>query len=168
MPMRPDSYPEYAEASIAGYAEDNVRAGRWAEASAVARARADFASLLPKGLDTPDHFLFEILEREGGPVVGAAWLWLDRSHHPVTAYVYDIGIHAEYRRQGHALRALQALEATAAAAGAVSIGLNVFANNAAAQGLYRKLGYAATHFSMSKPLRRSAATRPSRVRVRAS
>ena len=157
-PMRPEHFPAYAEASITGYADDNVRADRWPAAGAVDRARGDFASLLPRGLDTPDNLLFEILEREGGSVVGVAWLWLDRAHGPLTAYVYDIEIRIEHRRQGHALRALQALEARAVAAGAVSIGLNVFWNNVAAQALYRKLGYATTNFNMHKPLRQAAAS----------
>ena len=158
MPMRPESYPAYVEASIAGYADDNVRVGRWPQAGAVERSRADFASLLPRGVETPDNFLFEIFGHDKGPVVGFAWLWLDRKHGPVTAYVYDIEIFAEHRRQGHAQRALLALEARAAAAGAVSIGLNVFADNAAAQELYRKLGYATTNFNMRKPLPSRAAT----------
>ncbi len=153
LPMRPESYPAYVEASIAAYAEDNVKAGRWAESGAVERSRADFASLLPRGLDTPDNFLFEILEREEGPVVGFAWLALERKHAPPTAYIYDIKIEAPHRRKGHAYRALQALEAKAAAAGATSIGLNVFAFNTGAQALYRKLGYATTNFNMRKPLR---------------
>ena len=152
LPMRPESFPAYVEASIAAYADDNVHAGRWAESGALERSRADFASLLPQGLATPDNFLFEIFEREEGPVVGHAWLALERKHSPVTAYVYNIEIGPAHRRKGHAFRALQALEAKAAAAGATSIGLNVFAFNTGAQALYRKLGYAATNFNMRKPL----------------
>jgi len=151
--MPPEHFPVYAEASIAGYANDNVRAGRWPAVGAVDRARADFGLLLPNGTATTDHYLFEVLEHEGGVVIGVAWLWLDRGHGPVIAYVYDIEIHVGHRRQGHALRALQALEARAAAAGAVSIGLNVFVDNVGAQALYRKLGYATTNFNMRKPLR---------------
>ncbi len=153
LPMRPASFATYVEASVAAYAGDNVRAGRWDKAGAVERSRADFASLLPQGLDTPDNFLFEILEREHGPVVGFAWLALERKHAPVTAYIYNIQIHAAHRRKGHAFRALRALEAKAAAAGAQSIGLNVFAFNVEAQALYRKLGYATTNCNMRKPLR---------------
>jgi len=153
LPMRPGSYAAYVEASVAAYAEDNVRAGRWDEAGAVDRSRADFASLLPQGLDTPDNFLFEVLEREEGPVVGFAWLALERKHPPVTAYIYNIEIEAAHRRKGHGFRALQALEAKAVAAGARSIGLNVFAFNDEALALYRKLGYVTTNCNMRKPLR---------------
>lgn len=152
LPMRPGSYAAYVEASIAAYADDNVKAGRWAESGAAERSRADFASLLPQGLATPDNFLFEILERQAGTVVGFAWLALERKHAPVTAYVYNIEIEAAHRRRGHAFRALRALEAMAVAAGATSIGLNVFAFNAGAQALYRKLGYATTNFNMRKRL----------------
>ena len=119
---------------------------------ALERARADFEYLLPRGLDTPDNFLFEILE-EDGLVVGFAWLAIERKYGAASAYLYDIGIHAAHRRKGHAMRALRALEDFATGAGATSIGLNVFANNGGAQALYRKLGYTPTNFNMRKRLR---------------
>ena len=56
-----------------------------------------------------------------------------------------------------AMRALQAVESTAAAAGATSIGLNVFANNKEAQALYQKLGYVPTNLNMYKSLVRKSA-----------
>jgi len=151
--MRSDRFASYARAAVAGYAEDNIAAGRWEPVGALERARADFEYLLPRGLDTPDNFLFEILEGEDGMVVGFAWLAIERRYGPASAYLYDIGIHAAHRRKGHGVRALRALEDFAVGAGAASIGLNVFANNTGAQALYRKLGYAPTNFNMRKRLR---------------
>jgi len=151
--MRGDRFASYARAAVAGYAEDNTTAGRWDEAGALERARADFEYLLPRGLDTPDNFLFEILDGDDGLVVGFAWLAIERKYGPACAYLYDIGIHAHHRRKGHGMRALRALEEFAVGAGATSIGLNVFANNAGAQVLYRKLGYVLTNFNMRKRLR---------------
>ena len=150
--MRPETYPAYLEAAIAGYAQENVAAGRWPEVGALERSRENFESLLPAGLDTPDNFLFEILEEETGALVGFVWYTVERKHGSCVAYIYDLEVKAEHRRKGHALRALQALESLAAAAGASTIGLNVFANNLAAQELYRRLGYAPTNFNMRKSL----------------
>ncbi len=152
MPMRPERYGPYLEAAIVGYAQDNVSAGRWAEVGALERSREDFAGLLPQGLATPHNFLYEILADEGGSTVGCLWVHIERKHGAVSAYLYDLVIEPAFRRQGHAVRALQALEAIAVAAGAVGIGLNVFANNAGAQALYRKLGYLPTNFNMHKRL----------------
>ena len=152
LPMRPERYASYVEAAIAGYARDNVSAGRWPEVGALERSRDDFVSLLPQGLATPEHFLYEILAHDGGPTVGGLHVHIENKHGAVSAYVYDIEIEPAFRRQGHAGRALQALETLAAAAGAGGIGLNVFADNTGAQALYRKLGYVTTNFNMRKPL----------------
>ena len=149
-PMQAQAYPDYVDAAIRGYAHDNVEAGRWPAVGALQRSGEEFRSLLPQGLDTPDNHLFEILENEAGAVVGFVWYAIERKHGACAAYVYDLEIKVEYRRQGHALRALQALEAQAAASGAGSIGLNVFADNVAAQSLYRRLGYAPTNINMYK------------------
>ena len=150
--MRPEAYAAYLEAAIVGYAEENVSSGRWSKVEAVARSREDFDSLLPNGLATPDHRLLEILDKEEGAVIGFLWYAIQRKHGSCSAYVFDIEIKPEHRRQGHALRALQALELDASKAGASSIGLNVFASNPGAQELYRKLGYVPTNVNMRKPL----------------
>lgn len=150
--MRVETYPAYAEAAVAGYAADNVAAGRWPLGGAVERSRQEFASLLPRGLETPDNLLFEILEDEGGPTVGFVWVALARRHGACTAYVYDLEVLPSHRRLGHAWRALQAVERLAIEAGATTIGLNVFASNVGAQALYRKLGYVPTNVNMVKPL----------------
>lgn len=152
LPMRPERYPAYLESAIAGYAQDNVSAGRWPEVGSLERSREDFASLLPQGLATPEHVLYEILSHDGGPTIGSVWVHIERKFGAVSAYVYDLKIEPAFRRQGHAERALQALEAIATAAGAGGIGLNVFADNVGAQALYRKLGYVTTNFNMRKTL----------------
>ena len=152
LPMRPERFGAFAEEEIAGYAHDNVSAGRWPEIGALERSRDELAELLPQGLATPEHFLYEILAHDGGPTVGSLWVHIERKHGAVSAYVYDIEIEPAFRRQGHAERALQALEGIAAAAGASGVGLNVFADNAGAQALYRKLGYVTTNFNMHKTL----------------
>jgi ribosomal protein S18 acetylase RimI-like enzyme len=115
------------------------------------------ATLLPQGLETPDHFLFEVMADGAGPVVGFAWLTIERRLGAISAYIYNIEIKSEHRRHGHATQALQALESIAAAKGATSIGLNVFAHNTGAQALYRQLGYQPTNMNMRKPLQPESA-----------
>ena len=152
IPMRPGSYPAYLAAAIAGYAQDNVAVGRWPQAGAAERSRADFESLLPLGLATPDNHLFEMLVAEDGPAVGMLWLAIERKHGFTSGFVYDVEVQPAHRRQGHALRAFRALEPIAAALGATSIGLHVFGSNAPAQALYRRLGYGVTGVNMLKLL----------------
>lgn len=151
-PMRPEVYDAYREAAIAGYTEDNVASGRWPREGALERSRANFESLLPQGLATPDHYLFEILAAEAGPTVGFLWFAVEERYGIRSAYVYDLAIHAESRRRGHAKRAFEALEHLVSALGLSSIGLHVFGNNPGAQALYAKLGYRVTGLNMAKHL----------------
>jgi ribosomal protein S18 acetylase RimI-like enzyme len=150
--MPHEAFAAYLDTAVAGYAQESVAAGRWQPSGALERSRDDFLSLLPLGLDTPDNFVLEILQDEQGPVIGVVWYAIDRKYGMPTAYVFDLEIVAAHRRQGHALRALQAVERSAMAAGAVAIGLNVFADNPAAQALYRRIGYATTNCNMHKKL----------------
>ena len=61
-PMTQEGYAAFAAAANAGYAQDNTTSGRWSADDAQANASAEFAQLLPQGLETPNHFLFDILD----------------------------------------------------------------------------------------------------------
>lgn len=151
-PMPPEAFGPVMQTAIASYAQENVQAGRWPAEGALERAHADFLALLPQGLATPDHHLFQVLAAPAGPVVGHLWLALERRHGVCSAFVYDVEIAPEHRRQGHARRAFEAAEALAAELGATSIGLHVFAHNPGAQALYQSLGYQVTGINMKKVL----------------
>ncbi len=150
--MRRESFAPYMQASVAAYAEDNVACGRWPQEGALARSLAEFESLLPQGLDTPDNHLFEIVATADGPVVGIIWFAVEVKHGLRSAFVYDVEIYPPFRRQGHAMRAFEALEPVVAGLGLSSIGLHVFGHNPGAQALYAKLGYGVTGINMVKNL----------------
>jgi len=150
--MRPEVFAAYLDSSVAAYAQDNVDAGRWPSEGAVERSRADFDDSLPQGLATPDNHLFEILDDQGGTRVGYLWFAVIVKHGLRGAYVYDLEVHPDHRRQGHAKRAFEALEARVAALGLSSIGLHVFGHNPGAQSLYSQLGYTVTGINMLKTL----------------
>ena len=151
-PMQAAAFAPYMQKSVAGYAEDNVTAGRWPREGALERSRAEFESLLPQGLETPDNHVFEIMATATGPVVGVIWFAVEAKHGLRSAYVYDVEIHQPFRRQGHALRAFQALESIVTALGLSAIGLHVFGHNPGAQALYAKLGYGVTGINIVKNL----------------
>jgi len=152
VPMSPESYRAYREATIAAYAEDNIAAGRWLRDTALLQSRANFDSLLPQGLATPDNYLFEIRATPAGTPVGSIWFAVEARHGVRSAYVYDVEINAESRRAGHATRAFAALEPVVRDLGISSIGLHVFGHNLGAQALYAKLGYGVTGINMVKHL----------------
>ena len=152
VPMTPAGYAVYVQQAIAGYAEDNVASGRWPAEGALARSQRDFDSLLPQGLATPEHALFDILAGDDGPVVGYLWFGIEAPHGLRSAFVYDLAIHAAWRRQGHATRAFAALETLVRSLGVDRIGLHVFGFNTEAQALYAQLGYRVTGLNMQKLL----------------
>ncbi|NKI94863.1 ribosomal protein S18 acetylase RimI-like enzyme [Rhizobacter sp. SG703] len=157
-PMRPQRYADWVEASVRGYAELNVASGRWPSDGAVERSRAEFERLLPLGLATPDQHICEIWSADGTQAVGALWIALQRHPAGVGAYVFDIEVLPEHRRQGHARRAFIAMEPFAVAFGATSIGLHVHAHNTGARALYESLGYGVTGVNMHKALRPTVRT----------
>ena len=73
IPMSAETFQDYRDAAVAGYAEDNVASGRWPAEGAIARSREDFASSLPQGLQTPDNYLYEIRATKSGPTLGFIW-----------------------------------------------------------------------------------------------
>ena len=152
IPMSAEKFVHYQVAAVAGYAEDNVASGRWPEEGAIERSQADFAASLPQGLQTPDNYLFEIRRGGDGPEVGYIWFAVVEKNGLQSAFVYDVEIKPEFRRQGHAAAAFAALEPLVRKLGLSSIGLHVFSQNAGAQALYRKLGYGVTSLNMLKHL----------------
>ena len=152
VPMSADAYVHYLDDAVAGYAKDNVAAGRWPEEGALLRSQADFKNSLPQGLETPDNYLFEIKTAAAGPTVGYIWFAVVEKNGLFSAFVYDVEVKQEFQRQGHAKAAFEALEPFVRKLGLSSIGLHVFAQNNGAQALYSKLGYGVTGVNMQKHL----------------
>jgi ribosomal protein S18 acetylase RimI-like enzyme len=146
--MRAASFPAFFETAVDSYARENVGAGRVAAADAVEFSRAETARLLPEGVETPDHQLFDI-EHEG-QVVGYAWLGTLRRGATAIAHVYQLIVLPEHRRRGHAGAALRELAASAAAQGHDRVELHVFAQNDAARALYASLGFEVASLNLGR------------------
>lgn len=155
--MNPGSFSGYREAAAKGYADDNVASGRWPEDGALQRSYQDFDQSLPQGLATPDNYLYEIGDETSGAIVGIMWFAVVVKNGLKSAFVYDVEVKAEFRRQGHARAAFAALEPLVKDLGLSSIGLHVFGHNPGAQALYNSLGYGITGVNMLKNLGKSDA-----------
>jgi ribosomal protein S18 acetylase RimI-like enzyme len=113
--MQPEAFAAFLETAAAGYASDNIASGRWLEHEALQLARAETERLLPMGVTTPGHNLFEILANAGGPPVGFLWFAaLVRGSRRI-AYLYQLEVHPPFRRRGHARAALALMELRALA-----------------------------------------------------
>ncbi|MET9861476.1 GNAT family N-acetyltransferase [Streptomyces smyrnaeus] len=107
---------------------------------ATARSAAVRRTQLPDGAASSGARLSVLTCR--GTDVGTLWLGftgLPRSD--VDAWVYDVNVIPERRGEGHGRSLMLAAERICAEAGAVRLGLNVFADNPRARRLYTSLGY---------------------------
>jgi len=148
-PMSPERYVTWRAYSVAGYAEENVKSGRWTGDEAPSRSEADFSALLPDGLDTAGHELWSVVDTAGDEV-GILWVATDRR--PGHAFIYDIEMNPDRRGEGFGTATLLALEDWCRANGIDSIGLHVFGHNQAAWRLYKRMGYVETNVQMEKQL----------------
>ncbi|MDA0865525.1 MAG: GNAT family N-acetyltransferase, partial [Cyanobacteria bacterium] len=91
------------------------------------------------------------------PTTTVACLWLGNAINPHQGDRYGcillLYVTPEHRRRGIATALLQQAQQWATGRGDERLGLQVFAHNAAAQALYRKLGYNTTALWMTQALR---------------
>jgi ribosomal protein S18 acetylase RimI-like enzyme len=151
VPMTEPEYLQYVEASIPDYAAEKVASGLWSAAESLELSSKALAELLPQGRETPGNHLFTIFNGESA-AVGMLWIAEQVRAGQRIAYVYDVSVRPEYRRQGYATLAFAALEDKARSLGLSGIALHVFGHNTGAYALYVKLGYLATNINMFKRL----------------
>ena len=136
--------------SIGEYAKDKMQALGIDKAEALKLSQESFAFLAKDGIATADnHFFMIIRESE---VLGWLWFALKSEWGVTSAFVYDLEVKPEYRRQGVAAAAMLLLENKARGLGATKIALHVFGQNTGARELYAKVGYQITDYSMAKIL----------------
>jgi len=149
--MTAEQYEAWLPRAITEYADENVTSGRWSVDEATQRSREEFERLLPQGTATPNNWLWSITRSSDRQQVGILWMAVIEKPTP-RAFIYNIEIHAPFRRHGFATQAMTRLEDEAQRLGLDRIGLHVFGHNKAARPLYEKLGYVATNINMSKRL----------------
>ena len=149
-PLDRSLLPEWIDRSAAEYARDLVATGRpeeWAHRHAV----DGMAESFPGGAPMPGHEVFEVVD-DAGVAVGYLWIGPDTSGDAGAWWIWDVLVEPEHRGRGLGREAMRLAEEHARTQGAHAIGLNVFAFNAAARGLYESLGYETASMRMAKRL----------------
>jgi ribosomal protein S18 acetylase RimI-like enzyme len=146
--MSDAQYVAYSESAEGGYARQIAESGWMSWAAAVQKASEDYGSLLPKGLRTPDQHLFAAYDDD--TQVGMLWLRIQARPGGLQAFVFDVQVDPDKRRRGYGRAIMLAGEAECRKRGVVSIGLNVFGQNAGARALYEQIGYEITSVQMRK------------------
>jgi ribosomal protein S18 acetylase RimI-like enzyme len=145
VPMTEDEYrPWRAEAEV-HYAESIAASGR--SVTDAAKVSADtYANLLPDESATPGHHFWYAYDGERR----VGFLWIKRTGD--TAFVYNIAVEADLRRQGHGRAIMLAAERWCHDNALTRIGLHVFAHNTGARLLYERLGFVETGRNLAKDL----------------
>jgi ribosomal protein S18 acetylase RimI-like enzyme len=153
-PMTETEYLAFLDRAVAGYAQEKVAVGTWTAEEALGKSRAEFDTLLPAGLATPDSHLFVVRdpESESGERVGELWFALRGEAPRVEAFIYGVEVGEEYRGRGYGRATMLACSEAARALGASTVGLHVFGNNIVARSLYTSLGFAETGVLMNLTL----------------
>jgi ribosomal protein S18 acetylase RimI-like enzyme len=148
--MRADEYPAWRAAHIDWYARDLAENGSMAVSAARRKAIADMESVLPLGLETPDHSLL-VVEVDGARV-GSVWFAVRDEEGVSHAYLFAVEITPTRRGEGFGREAMEAFEDEVRARGLRRISLNVFGGNERARSLYRALGFSESSVHMDKDL----------------
>jgi hypothetical protein len=70
VPMDPGDFDQYSETRAREYAADHVRSGEWTEREGLAKAKEEIRQLPPAGPETPNRFLFTIVDVPSEDKVG--------------------------------------------------------------------------------------------------
>ena len=90
VPMTEDDFQAYYDRAIAGYAQENIRSGRWSAEEGSEQAQREYEELLPEGLATPNHFLYTVQDTTTQVGVGMFWYAIQEQAGQQQAIVYDI------------------------------------------------------------------------------
>lgn len=134
-PMTEPELAAYLDVAVAQYAGDREGAGE-SPSAALEAAHASFASLLPDGADSEGQHLFTA--RHDGEPCGVLWVG---SRWPDQGWIYDVEVHPPSRGRGLGAALLAGAARHVRQSGRRWLGLNVFAHNRHARGLYARLGY---------------------------
>ncbi|EUJ37149.1 putative acetyltransferase [Listeria weihenstephanensis FSL R9-0317] len=146
-PMKQEEFKDFSENLSVNYAEDKIRAGLWDKEDALDQARFDMLHLLPKGVMTKDHLLWNVCN-EDDEKVGTLWVLEEKD----TYFIYDIMIFEAFQNQGYGSELLRVLEEKARDEGISEIELHVFGHNKRALHVYENMGFEAIDINMRKRL----------------
>jgi ribosomal protein S18 acetylase RimI-like enzyme len=148
--MLPDEFDSYLEWAVDDYAAELERNGKATGEAAELASRASFDSILPDGVSTPGQVLLVAVD-PNDERVGVLWFG-PSTDDPAMAWIYDITVEEDRRRQGWGRAIMRAFEGEARARGFPRAGLNVYGDNHVARRLYESLGYIETARQLHKEL----------------
>jgi ribosomal protein S18 acetylase RimI-like enzyme len=148
--MTEEEFAAFKSWIIEDYARDIAYNYRLTLDEARANSTKEIDGMLSQGYATPKQLFYNIVLTVESLVNPIGYLWIDVDDQKKRCFIADIYLHEKYRGQGWGTKTLELLETAMQERGITRIGLHVFANNAIAQGLYKKMGYHLTGLNMQK------------------
>ena len=124
IPMTQPEYEAFVKRAIPEYAADNVRAGYWSDSEALEKSRAGYEKLLPKGLQTENHFLYTLYHEDDA--VGMIWIRADLQSPIKSGFIFELYVAEKFRGKGYGKQAMLLIEEKARATGPGVIGFACF------------------------------------------
>lgn len=95
--MTQEEFAKFHEDNLEGYAQDIARAFKRPIEGERVRAKEQVTGLLPKGVDTEGHYLFNAIDTKSGNKVGNVWINVDEAKS--RAFLFDIVVYEPFRQR---------------------------------------------------------------------
>jgi len=148
-PMETNHFQKYLSFAVNEYAVEKIAAGTWTPEAAQKNAQLAYGRLLPNGLETPNNFLYSILN--DSEIIGYIWFGTDNENSSM-AFIFDFEIYKAYQNRGFGSKTLDLVSRETKNMGFTSLGLHVFGSNSRAIHVYQKSGFNITDIKMQKKL----------------
>jgi ribosomal protein S18 acetylase RimI-like enzyme len=156
-PLTSELYEWFRNLSVNTYAEQSILAGKMTGEEAYEYSLNSFTRLLPKGLYTEGHYIYQILlepaleQEPESKLIGYIWSahYPDQPEH---AFIYDFYILECYRGKGYGKQTIKELNTRLRGLGFDHVYLHVYAFNERAVQVYRQAGFRTSAHIMFKPL----------------
>lgn len=148
--MTKDEFGVYKSKLIQSYAETVANNTKRSLEATLIISQQQINGLLKDGVDTKDHYIYNVVAISSGETVGI--LWVNVRPEDNRAFIFDIEMDLQQQGKGFGKATLTELEVLMKEMKVKQIGLNVFADNTTAFKLYEKSGYKVTNMNMQKEL----------------
>jgi len=111
--------------------------------------RHNIDKTLPNGISTPNNQLLSIVDQKQS-VVGVLWYSIIERKDYREAFILDLIIYPQYRRQGYAQSAMRSFEEEIISLGISKLALSVSPTNSEAIDLYHKSNFTSDYVRMTK------------------
>ena len=130
---------------IADYAKDKIKMGVWGEEDALELAKDTFNTILKKGIETENQYLYNLADDNGNKV---AFLWFGKAKNEV--FVYNISVYEADKNLEYSKELLDLIEEKAAELGGNRISYHMFGYQENIVKILEESGYKVTDVTLAK------------------